>query len=894
MAGRWSAAILFWLAVAARAERIQILSQANADPLEALAAQELRTTLSQAFPEHDFVPDVAGWVEGPSIVVGTLARNALLRKIGAVEWAAKQGISKPESYIIKTFHVAGRKVVAIGGADGRGTLYGAYTFLEKLGCGFYLSYEVCGGLGPGADPLPELEVADSPVVSERAVLDWHNFPSSCSTWNLEDWKTYIRRSMRMKFNSLVVHLYGNNPIFAYSHNGIRKPVEGLTTSLRGREWGTQNVNDVRRLIGAAGIFSAPVFGSEAAMVPDERRTEAATELMQRVFAFARSRGMEVNLAVDVDTESALPRNIVDTLPERARFPGWNQYPIPNPEVPEGYAFYRSQVRFLLAHYPTLTRLTLWKRVGRTPASQVDPQNLPEAWRPEFEKLAKGLAGDQRQIGAGHLVVNHMARAFRRALQELGRPDIPLGVGTWHIEFMEIADRFFDPALAFYALDGTRRLPEEATRRMMRSCCVQRSKVTFAWAHHDDATYAGRPFTPFANYAGLLESSGSAGYGVIHWTWRPLDLFFKSLAQQVWKHTVNEPLRTTAEEMAARTFGAAARQAGGRYLERWVQEAPQFGRETSNFFMDPDYFTDELSEQVLRGSEERLAELARLRPLVGDTEVNKSSLAYFEDWEEYVRRLHSSGRNLTRARRAYENGDLAASIRLLSEHPVERVVEQFADAARRLPVTPGEQGLLLSLNTRFYPYSVMLRQLARAEPIRFRFLRYEHSALAQGPGRGLFYFDRARNLWYSFLIAEDSQSAIVFPRYFEASGVEELYSAGFASDQEVNLRIGIPLDYWYFTNPKAKGKTGNTPLTNGDYLVRLYFIEPDSRKTGERLFHVDLQGARVLENFDIAAAGGGRRNVAKSFPVRVTDGFLHLKLVPVREEVVLCGLVLDPR
>ena len=532
-------AVLLCQATVARAERIRIVGRADADPLERLAAQELKTALEKAFPERDFVFDVGSGVDGPSIVVGTLGKTPSLRQIGAVEWASRQGISKPESYIIKTFQVGAHPVMAIAGSDPRGTLYGAYTYLEKIGCGFYLSYEVY----TGKDPFSELAVADSPVVPERLVLDWHNFPSSCSTWDLEDWKTYLQRCSRMKFNSLMVHLYGNNPTFAYSHNGITKPVEGLTTSLRGQEWGTQNVNDVRRLIGAAGIFHSPVFGSEAAAnVPDERRAEAATELIEKAFAFARSRGMDLNLAIDVDTESALPRSIVDTLPASAVLRGFRDHPIPNPEAPEGYAFYRSQARFLLANYPMLSRLTLWKRPGRTPASQVDPKNLPEGWQREFDdRLGQAktpVPPDQREIAAGYLVVNRMARAFRRALDELGRPDIPLGVGTWHIAFMELADRFFDPQLTFYALDGTRQFPEEATRRMMRACSAQRRKVTFAWAHHDDATYAGRSFTPFRNYAGLLESSGSAGYGIIHWTFRPLDLFFKSLAQQVWADTIN--------------------------------------------------------------------------------------------------------------------------------------------------------------------------------------------------------------------------------------------------------------------------------------------------------------------------------------------------------------------
>jgi hypothetical protein len=632
---------------------------------------------------------------------------------------------------------------------------------------------------------------------------------------------------RLRFNSLVVHLYGNNPIFPWTHNGVTKPVEVLTTSARGREWGTQNVPDVRKLIGAAGLFEGPEFGVTTAPVP----------LMQEVFRYAGEWGLEVNLAIDVDTESALARPIVDTLPAAARFAGWNGHPIPNPEAPEGYGFYRSQVRFLLDTYPTITRLTLWKRVGRTPASQVDPARLPAAWREEFDRLAAGIPAEQREIAAGHFVVNRMARAFRRALDEAGRREMALGVGTWHIAFLEIADRFFDPSITFYPLDGTRRLPEGGTLAMMRKVSRRRRVVSFAWAHHDDETYAGRPYTPFARFADLLDASGSAGYGIIHWTFRPLDLFFLSVARQTWQGTRNELLEATARRLAGG-------EGEGQYLARWVREAPQFGRETSNFFIDPDYFTDDIVERVVRGIDERQAELAKL--------PESPFRRYFQAWEEWVRRFYLAGRGLTRARRAYEVGDLKAAARLLDEHRVERAIDQYAETTRVMGATPGEKGLLLSINTRFYPYFVMMRQLARVEPVRFAYWRYEPAPLAQGAGRGQFRFDEHRKLWYAFQVAPGSTQGM-----------------GLRVTSPQELAVGIPLDYWYFQNPKARGRTGNTPLTKGKYVVEM--------QMGHGYAEVD--GVRV-------EAGGSKR-----FPVQIRDGFLHVKLVPAGGEAVLEKLAL---
>ena len=50
--------------------------------------------------------------------------------------------------------------------------------------------------------------------------------------------------------------------------------------------------------------------------------------------------------------------------------------------------------------------------------------------------------------------------------------------------------------------------------------------------------------------------------------------FASHIKQVWKNTKDQPLRATCGEMAARSFGAAAREKMGEYLERWVTDAPE--------------------------------------------------------------------------------------------------------------------------------------------------------------------------------------------------------------------------------------------------------------------------------------------------------------------------------
>ena len=65
--------------------------------------------------------------------------------------------------------------------------------------------------------------------------------------------------------------------------------------------------------------------------------------------------------------------------------------------------------------------------------------------------------------------------------------------------------------------------------------------------------------------------------------------------------------------------------------------------------------------------------------------------------------------------------------------------------------------------------------------------------------------------------------------------------------------------------------GNVP--NGAYRVKLHFNDSSTAaKAGSRVFHVDLEGARVLSNLDVyVAAGGYRRALVRTFDVVVAGG-----------------------
>ena len=69
------------------------------------------------------------------------------------------------------------------------------------------------------------------------------------------------------------------------------------------------------------------------------------------------------------------------------------------------------------------------------------------------------------------------------------------------------------------------------------------------------------------------------------------------------------------------------------------------------------------------------------------------------------------------------------------------------------------------------------------------------------------------------------------------------------------------------------------VPNGTYEVELHFAEI-YHSTSERIFDILLEGQIVADNFDlVAAAGGVRRSVVRTFSKNVSDGQLEVRLTP---------------
>ncbi|MBI5693045.1 MAG: hypothetical protein HZC55_23460 [Verrucomicrobia bacterium] len=800
------------------------------------AALDLADGLGRLHPDSRFELQRERPSAGPAIVLGRSDDTEITSLLGAT------GPSAPEQFVVAVRREEGRTTGIIAGADPAGVVFGVYALLERLGHGFYLSYDA---MAPAADRPFTFEgwlLADRPLARERIVFDWHNFLSGCSSWNFPEWARWIDQARKQRFNTVMVHAYGNNPMFTFEFGGQAKPVGFLTTTAKGRDWGTAHVNDVRRLAGGD-LFSGPVFGADAALAPDARRVAETQGLMRKVFAHAAEQGMHVCFALDVDTLSSNPQNIITTLPETARFrlrdgTTW----LARPDRPEGYAYYKAQAAALLALYPQIDRLALWVRTDRTTWTSLGEEDLPEDWRVELRQRP-GADPSLKPLSqqAGRLGLGKVTSAFQQALRELGRPEVRVWMGSWKFAWMKEADPWTPTGVPFLPLDWDIVLDKSqfATpegRGEVRTMAARRPVIPIAWAHHDDGQYIGCSYQPPERFHDLLVECGADSFGIIHWTTRPLDLYFKSLAEQVWQATSNRELRATCGDMAARTFGETARGAGGEFLFEWITRGPIFGRDTSDYFIDRP-FPETRVQEALAAGQHRLALLDRIdgRRLGA---AGRERWEYFRAMEGFYAAFHRAEGACQQAAEALRRGDGVEARRRLEEVDAAEVARAYARAVSCSGGTRGEQGVLVTLNLKWVSYVRALRQAVGLEPVRVKFGPTLHEELAQGAGRLSFFADRGGAMWRVLGARETKAIEWTLPEALPVKlpgGVpeswEEVARSGLATDQPLTLRVQpilnpkggpelkVPAGRHRLTLLLVRGRVGEWSMGSFEVMVR---------------------------------------------------------------------------
>ncbi len=862
--------IMFFTSCTKQVQTIDIVISENANNIEKLAANELSKYLHTIYPNYEF----------PVLTASKTKQNIYIGAKGKL----------PEDLLLKsTIPLSGEgfsifsindKTGVITSSGSMGLLYGVYELLEKMGYSFLFS----GDYAPLQKENFSFEawnIVDEPLVKERTVFNWHNFLSGCTAWNFEDWVMWINQSQKMGYNTIMVHAYANNPMFTFEYNGFNKSVGYLTTSVKGRDWSTEHVNDVRRLPGGD-VFSSPVFGSKAGIVSDENRVEAIQQLMKRVFQHAENRGVKVNFALDFDMVAAIPQEMVATIAKTDKFkvnhkgilwmgekPGdvW----LPRPDRPNGYDYYKTQAATLLKLYPQVDKFVLWRRALGSVWDELKYGEMPKEWQKEYlAEVSKNPQIEKMKQAAGAFAQSKLAYAYRKAFTELKRDDVAVAYGTWQWAFLQAMNEFYPDFSNIYILDseiirGKMHLHNQSMIDDIAKWSKPDKIIPIIWPHHDDGAYIGAPLPSFENFNNTLKQIKSDGFGVIHWMTRPFDIFFLHHSNQVMSSTENQSIEKTIDFYSENWFGEANSKVMASYMKLFVNDMPVFGRETGSYFIDERHYKKfDNVEKVIEQCEQRLGLLSKIN-IEELTEDAKKNYLFFVNYEKFVTQFYKQQALFISFNEKFKNKDFNAARDIANQFQPKAVLEQYAKTIQFGQITAGEQGLLFSMGLRWLPHFLSMKQLVQEEDIRINFSNTSHEELAQMAGAKTYFIDANNNYWK--VLGQKETGKTVVTNSIESTEYGELFEKGILLDSitEVNL------------NPFS----GKEKLIEGEYNLKLLLASEGAISN----IKVDING--LINDISI------NKSTIEKVSIKL-DGATNpvIKFTSQKGKPILCGLVLE--
>jgi hypothetical protein len=336
------------------------------------------------------------------------------------------------------------------------------------------------------------------------------------------------------------------------------------------------------------------------------------------------------------------------------------------------------------------------------------------------------------------------------LEEINRPDIKLGLGTWNWVTFPYFDRFIPEGVEFFPIDWDVNFESEYAIETLGRVRDERKVYPVVWAHHDDHSYIGRPYTPPAKMVDKLNERQAEGFGILHWTTFPLDMYFKNLSAQVWQETANENYEATIRDYAVNTVNSDS-ETFNDYLENFYLEAPHFCRETSDYFFDiylnergKSLFPIYNPDSIIAGARGRLSILDELR----EKQVAVSGLDifnYYRGMEEFFIIFFENEKLLIESAGLCMEGKPGEAREIIMKASPEEAALKYAEAIQFGPKTAGEEAIILSLNLRWLPDFIDIKQKAGLLPVEYKFYPTHHEPLAQGVGNYTYFAGKNKKI-----------------------------------------------------------------------------------------------------------------------------------------------------
>jgi hypothetical protein len=479
-------------------EQITVLTAPRPTFKERLAATELRRGLLRL-----------GY--SGRTLVGELPRPAAAP--GELCFALTAGRGAEERYEIAAPDSA---VVTIAGVGEQALLYGVFDFLERQGAYFGIDGDNYPLDSPANLRLPDRGQPwrASPRFATRGLLPWPDFLNCITVYNREDLRAYLDSMLRMRFNTLGIHVYGQRdkwvePFLSFEYGGVGHAAFADTSATD--RWGYLPQRTSRYSMGAAQYFDAEVFGANATRLAHGpwETAELTQALWREAFAYAEQLGIRTGVGFE---PYQLPDEILRACPPEARIDrthkmhyGEIHFRGLDPESRTARKILETRLNQLLEAYPSISHVYLWEDETVNWASQQGEIELSATAFKQAYDFLRRHAPDKRLVLAGWGGVVRNFETFHRTLPE-------------DVIFTCLNDQVgWDPVHeVFGKLEGRERWP-------------------IPWIEDDPAMWFPQLHVHrFAKDLALAEQYGCQGVLGIHWRHRIVDPVANYQARRSWE------------------------------------------------------------------------------------------------------------------------------------------------------------------------------------------------------------------------------------------------------------------------------------------------------------------------------------------------------------------------
>jgi len=330
----------------------------------------------------------------------------------------KEAFKDPEAYEIRQEAAKGKGArVRLVGATPQAVLYAVFDFLERQGAFF--------GLDGDVYPLQPARSLNLPPVSHpwraqprfktRGLLPWPDFLNCITVYNREDHRAYLEAMLRMRFNTLGIHVYSGanqwtESFLSFEYAGVGHLAYTDTTATN--RWGYIPEKTSSYGMGAPDYFAGEVFGSEAttratSCWEDEK---FAQQLWGEALSYAKKLGIRTGVGFE---PYQIPDEIYRATPPEAHYVSPNPK-VPGPRIdPESVAAHdilEARLGRLLEAYPTVDYVWLWEDESMNWASQKEHVPLSVTpYRQAYDFLKRHAPEKRLVISGWGGVVRHFAQ-----------------------------------------------------------------------------------------------------------------------------------------------------------------------------------------------------------------------------------------------------------------------------------------------------------------------------------------------------------------------------------------------------------------------------------------------------------------------------------------------------